>query len=124
MELFDVQAFREAVNRDGEFQIAARFLDGALKLHFGDEALLLQFRDGKVTGIAQPTLFDGADITIRGPVSSWREFLKPLPKPFFHDMFAAIVRKEFDWAGDSETFFAYYGALRRMFQIMREHAKN
>ena len=68
MELFDVQAFREAVNRDGEFQIAGRFLDGALKLHFGDEALLLRFRDGKVTGIVQPTLFDSADITIRGPV--------------------------------------------------------
>jgi len=24
MELFDVQAFREAINRDGEFQIAGR----------------------------------------------------------------------------------------------------
>jgi hypothetical protein len=124
MELFDVQAFKEAVNRDGEFQIAGRFLDGALKLHFGDDALLLRFRDGKMTGIGHPTLFDSADITIRGPVASWREFLKPLPKPFFHDMFAAIVRKEFDWAGDSETFFAYYGAFRRMFQIMREYAKN
>jgi hypothetical protein len=124
MKLFDVDAFQEAVNRDGEFQIAGRFLDGALKLHFGDEALLLRFRDGKVAGIIEPTLFDSADITIRGPVANWREFLKPLPKPFFHDMFAAIVRNEFDWAGNSETFFAYYGAFRRMFQIMREHAKN
>jgi hypothetical protein len=124
MELFDVRAFTEAVNRDGEFQIAGRFLDGALKLQFGDEALLLRFRDGKMAGVGKPTLFDSADITIRGPLASWREFLKPLPRPFFHDMFAAIVRNEFDWAGDSETFFAYYGAFRRMFQIMREHAKN
>jgi len=124
MELFDVAAFTAALNGDGEFRIAGRFLDGALKLHFGDDALLLRFRDGKMTGISEPALFDTADITIRGPVQSWREFLKPLPKPFFHDMFAAIVRKEFDWAGDSETFFAYYGAFRRMFQIMRAHAKN
>lgn len=119
MTLFDVQAFKEAVNRDGEFQIAGRFLDAALKLQFGEEALLLRFRDGKLTSIGEPTLFDSADVTIRGPIASWREFLKPLPKPFFHDMFAAIVREEFDWAGDSETFFAYYGAFRRMFQIMR-----
>ena len=124
MELFDVRAFEETVNRDGEFQIAGRFLDGALKLHFGDEALLVRFRNGKIDGIVRPTLFDSADIAIRGSVASWREFLQPVPKPFFHDMFAAIVRKEFDWAGDSETFFAYYGAFRRMFQIMREHAKN
>lgn len=124
MALFDLQAFKEAVNRDGEFQITGRFLDGALKLYFGEEALLLRFRDGKLTGIGQPALFDSADVTIKGPAASWREFLKPLPKPFFHDMFAAIVRKEFEWAGNSETFFAYYGAFRRMFQIMREHATN
>jgi hypothetical protein len=124
MAMFDVQAFQEAVNRDGEFQIAGRFLDGTLKLQFGDESLLMRFRDGKLTGIGDPALFDSADITIRGPVASWREFLRPLPRPFFHDMFAAIVRKEFDWTGDSETFFAYYAALRRMFQIMRDHAKN
>jgi hypothetical protein len=124
MELFDARAFREAVNRDGEFQIAGRFLDAALKLHLGDDALLLRFRDGKMTEIGPPALFDGADITIRGPIDGWREFLKPVPKPFFHDMFAAIVRKEFEWSGDSETFFAYYGAFRRMFQIMREHARD
>jgi len=122
MTLFNAQKFQSALNEDGEFKIAGRFLDGALKLHFADDALLLKFRDGQLVSMVTPSLFDTADVVIKVPLSSWQEFLKPMPKPFFHDMFAAIVRNQFEWSGDSETFFAYYGAFRRMFQIMRDHA--
>ena len=122
MALFDAQAFQQALNGDGEFQIAARFLDCALKLQFDDQALLLTFKDGQLTGMGAPSLFDSSTVAISGPAAAWRELLKPMPKPFFHDMFAAIVRRQFSWSGDSETFFAYYGAFRRMFQIMRQHA--
>ena len=122
MTLFNAQAFQSALNEDGEFKIAGRVLDGALKLHLSDEALLLKFRDGQLVSMSTPSLFDTADVVIKGPLSSWQEFLKPVPRPFFHDMFAAIVRQQFEWSGNSETFFAYYGAFRRMFQIMRDHA--
>ena len=124
MTLFNAQAFQSALNEDGEFKIAGRFLDGALKLHFADEALLLRFRDGQLVAMSTPSLFDSADVVIKGPLSSWQEFLQPKPRPFFHDMFAAIVRQQFEWSGNSETFFAYYGAFRRMFQIMRDHANH
>jgi len=122
MALFDQTRFIELVNQDGEFQIAARYLNGALKLFFGEESLLLTFRDGRLASLVPGVMFDSAEVTIRGPVASWQEFLKPVPRPFFHDMFAAIVSREFEWFGSSETFFAYYGAYRRMFQLMRECA--
>ncbi|MBM4227714.1 MAG: hypothetical protein FJ164_08220 [Gammaproteobacteria bacterium] len=122
MALFDQTRFLERVNQDGEFQIAARYLNGALKLFFGEESLLLTFRDGRLASLVPGVMFDSAEVTIRGPVASWQEFLKPVPRPFFHDMFAAIVSCEFEWFGSSETFFAYYGAYRRMFQLMRECA--
>jgi hypothetical protein len=122
MALFDQTRFIERVNQDGEFQIAARYLNGALKLFFGEESLLLTFRDGRLASLVPGVMFDSAEVTIRGPVASWQEFLKPVPRPFFHDMFAAIVSREFEWFGSSETFFAYYGAYRRMFQLMRECA--
>ncbi len=122
MPLFNQSRFLEAVNADGEFKIAARFFNGALKLYFEKESLLLKFRDGTLLAISPGQKFDSADITIRGSLANWEEFLKPIPRPFLHDMFAAIVRDEFDWAGNSETFFAYYGALRRMFQLMRQCA--
>jgi hypothetical protein len=122
MALFNQTNFQAAVNADGEFALAGRFFNGALKLYFADDSLLLRFTDGKLTGIVPGAKFDSADVTIRGNLASWREFLQPVPRPFFHDMFAAIVRDEFEWAGNSETFFAYYGAFRRMFQLMRQHA--
>lgn len=122
MSLFNQTKLIDAVNADGEFRIAARFLNGALKLHFERDSLLLSFRDGRLTTIAPGAKFDSADVTIKGSLANWAEFLKPIPRPFFHDMFAAITRDEFEWAGNSETFFAYYGAFRRMFQLMRQCA--
>lgn len=123
MTLFNQTKFIDAVNADGEFQISARYLDGALKLYFDRESLLLCFRAGRLATITPGVMFDSADVTIRGSRANWREFLQPVPRPFFHDMFAAIVRNEFEWAGNSETFFAYYGAFRRMFQLMRQCAE-
>lgn len=120
MPLFNQTQFIEVVNEDGEFQIAARYLNGALKLYFEKDSLLLSFRDGKLTTVTPGAKFDSADVTIRGSLSNWEAFLQPIPRPFFHDMFAAIVRDEFEWGGNSETFFAYYGAFRRMFQLMRQ----
>ena len=122
MPLFNQTQFIDAVNADGEFLISARFLNGALKLYFEKDSLLLSFRDGKLTAITPGAKFDSADVTIKGSLANWGEFLKPIPRPFFHDMFAAIVRDEFEWTGNSETFFAYYGAFRRMFQLMRQCA--
>lgn len=122
MSLFNQTNFQNAVNSDGEFSIAARYLTGALKLYFANDSCLLRFTDGKLAAIVPGSKFDSADVTIKGNLNNWREFLQPVPRPFFHDMFAAIVRDEFEWAGNSETFFAYYGAFRRMFQLMRQHA--
>ncbi|MGK2915842.1 MAG: hypothetical protein ACSLE5_15580 [Porticoccaceae bacterium] len=112
----------DAVNADGEFQISARFLDGALKLYFENDSLLFKFRDGKLATITPGQKFDSVGVTIKSSLANWREFLKPIPRPFLHDMFAAIMRNEFEWAGNSETFLAYYGAFRRMFQLMRQCA--
>jgi len=122
MTLFDQSRFIAAVNADGEFRLSARYFNGALKLFFDKDSILLTFRDGQLAAITPGVKFDSADVTIKGPVTNWREFLQPVPRPFFHDMFASIVRDAFEWTGNSETFFAYYGAFRRMFQLMRECA--
>jgi len=122
MAMFDKDAFVRSVNSDPEFALAGRYLNGAVKLEMGGDAVLLTFRDGKLSKLSEPTLFDSADVVIRGSEDDWREFLQPVPKPFYHDMFAAVVRHGFEWSGDMVTLFAYYGAFRRMFDVMRENA--
>ena len=122
MAMIDKDAFVASVNRDPEFAVACRYFNGSLKLDMGDDPILLTFRDGKLARLSEATLFDSADVAIKGSVEGWQEFLQPTPKPFFHDMFAAVVREGFEWSGDLVTFFAYYGAFRRMFDVMRENA--
>lgn len=122
MAMIDKDAFVASLNQDPEFAVACRFFTGSLKLDMGDDPVLLKFRDGKLDELRTAETFDSADVAIRGSEEDWREFLQPVPKPFYHDMFAAIVREGFEWSGDVVTLFAYYGAFRRMFDVMRENA--
>jgi hypothetical protein len=122
MAMIDKDAFVASVNSDPEFALAGRFLNSTMKLDMGDDPILLTFRDGKLANLSEATLFDSADVGIKGSAEDWREFLQPIPKPFYHDMFAAVVREGFEWSGDVVTMFAYYSAFRRMFDVMRENA--
>jgi hypothetical protein len=122
MAMIDKDAFAASLNKDPEFAVACRFFNGSMKLEMGDEPVLLTFRDGKLTELGVADTFDAADVAIKGSEDDWREFLQPIPKPFYHDMFAAVVREGFEWSGDVVTLFAYYGAFRRMFDVMRDNA--
>ena len=129
MDLVDLERFKASVNEDPEFKIAGRFWDGTIKVGMGDQELILRVRDGKLQDVLEPTdpndmlqqLYDW-DIQVVGPEAEWRRFLQPEPQPFYHDLFAAVVRHDFAWGGDMEMWYAYYGALRRMFELMRESA--
>jgi hypothetical protein len=44
----------------------------------------------------------------------------PVPRPFYQDPFGAALHHAVSLGGDSETLFAYYGALRRVIEILRE----
>mgnify|MGYP005675531119 CR=1 FL=1 len=122
MAMIDKDAFVAAVNSDPEFSVAGRFFNGSMKLEMGDDPVLIKFLDGKISNLGEANTFDAADVAIKGSAEDWHEFLQPIPKPFYHDMFAAVVREGFEWSGDVVTLFAYYGAFRRMFDVMRQNA--
>lgn len=110
-----------AVNADPEFRLAARFWNGSFRLAMGDdEAYLFRIRDGDVVGVnLQPTVFDAWDFEVAGPADGWREMLAAVPRPFYQDPFAAVLRHGFRLGGDLESFFAYHAALRRVIDEMR-----
>lgn len=133
MALFNAAAATEIANSDGEFQIAARFWNANLRLDArdeshdesgdvsGDESHLLRIRDGR---IVEFTRLDSApkvdcDVTISAPLVDWREMLKPVPKPFFQDLMAAMTRQGFRVEGDLLGFNPYYRAACRLIEIMR-----
>lgn len=123
MSLIDTERLRRALDEDSEFALAARFLTATLKIGFGEKAWLLEFRDGRLHDLREKGPFDSYDLEIMAPESGWREFLQPVPRPFYHHVLAALRQEDFDWGGDIETAFAYMPMLNRLFELMRAEAQ-
>lgn len=123
MNLLDMDRFCEMANNDPEFSIAARFWNSALRLEMGERSYILNIRDGTIDAVdLAPSSSESWDIKIGGPAEDWKEILEPIPRPFYQDLFAATVYHGLYYDGDLELMFAYYPALRRMMEIMRECA--
>lgn len=122
--LFDPERVRALANADPEFTLAARAWNMTVRLDVGDAPYVLEIRDGRIAGFvaldsAQAARL-GHDVRIAAPVEDWRQFLRPIPRPFFQDLFAALEREHFEFeASDPFHFMAYYPAARRLFELMR-----
>ena len=118
---------QEALNSDSEFRLQARFWDGVLQLELGTaEAgrLTLRLEGGEVVDPQATAVVDGTKCSaiIAAPVADWYEFLQPMPKPLYHELFPASFRKGFELKGDEDYVWAYYAALRRVGEILRHIA--
>jgi hypothetical protein len=114
--------FCKLANKDPEFLIAARFWNSSLKLDMDDSTHILRIQDGKITVDSNAQASEVCDISISAPSEDWNKMFEPVPGPFYQDLFAATVYHGFSYDGDLELMFAYYPALRRMVELMRECA--
>lgn len=108
-------------NADGEFCLHARYWNARLRIVHGAERIRLDVVDGEIrrTGPWDPADFS-ADLTISAPDADWNALLEPLPRPFYHDLWAASVHHGFELSGERLHLCAYYPAVRRLVEIMRE----
>jgi hypothetical protein len=112
-----------AANNDPEFRITARFWNSTLRLDMGDVPLLIRIEKGQITEVVSGehafSLLTPANIIISAPAAEWQKFLERIPKPFYVDLWGATAYHGFKVGGDMESFYAYYPAVRRLFDIMR-----
>src|SRR5258707_958222 len=112
MAMFDTSTIAAAANADGEFQLAARRGNANLRFDVGDDLFGLRVRNWRgeeFAGIAASDVWRvQAGAWISAPAEDWRELLKPVPKPFFQDLMAAIPRENFKLEGDLTGFHPYY----------------
>jgi hypothetical protein len=117
------EKLQEIANNDPEFRLAARFWNTVLRLEMGDEALLLRVENGQVAELLSgPQTFaflTPVHIVVSAPTSDWQKFLERIPKPFYVDLWGAMTHHGFKVGGDMESLYAYYPAVRRLFDIMR-----
>ena len=109
-----------SLNDDPEFRLTARSWDCRLRYRMGDDGFILVIRDGEVASVVDPAgLFDEWQVDITAADDVWRNVLAALPRPGFQDLFPAQLHHGLRMAGDLESLFAYYGAVRRITEVMR-----
>jgi hypothetical protein len=117
----DVAALRDRIAADPELALAARFWSGALHLSIGGARIALRFEPDAAIRIER----DGApagprDVEISAPDVEWEKLLAPVPAPFYQDVFGAALHHPVSLGGDFETLYAYYPAIRRVIELLRE----
>ena len=106
---------------DRELARCARFFTGALHLGVGAERWSLRFEAGNFAGVGLAEAALGArDIAIVAAPAEWEKLLAPVPPPFYQDAFGASLHHPVSLGGDLDTLFAYYPAVRRVIEILRE----
>jgi hypothetical protein len=123
MPTIDVVRVRETASADPEFQIAARYWSGTVRLDVGPDVYVLRVQDGQITDFARISGSSGSfDLRIAAAPEEWDKLLEAVPPPFyvFISPVSASGISNFTVEGDMDVFYAYHAALRRFVEVMRE----
>ena len=122
MHFIDADQLAAAANADGEFQLHARLWRARVSLRAGDDvAVALTIEAGRVSAAADAAVpAEPADVRISAPAADWDALLAPVPRPFFHDLRAACAHHGFRLEGDRLHTAAFYPAIRRLVDLMRD----
>ena len=118
--MIDWDRVARLLDDDGEFRVAARHWTAVVRLDVGDQSRALRIEDGRVRSLAPSARAAACDVFVSAPAEVWGRLLEPIPPPFYHDLFAATVHHGVQMNPDYLDFAAYYPALRRMLEVLRE----
>jgi hypothetical protein len=124
---FNPEGMTRVFNSDPEFQIAARFWDGALEFGVGETLYRLSISAGKVAGVDVIALEAAGEVDrgrssqvrICAPEEDWEKILMDPAPAFYLDYYSASVHHSVTLDGDPETLWAYYPAIRRTTDLFR-----
>ncbi len=108
------------LEQDPEFRYTIRHWTASLRLSVGDAHHAIRFEDGAVAALEPCEADTPSDVFLAGPEEEWRELLREVPRPFYQDPFFASVHHGIEMNHDQLEYAAYYPALRRLVQVMRE----
>ena len=118
--MLDWEQVRARANGDGEFRMHARFWNSKIRLKIGDRRYQMVVDSGEIVLIERFYRGTACDLSIMAPQKDWQALLAPVPRPFYQDLYPATLHHGFDVAGDIGHYCAYYPAVRRLIEVMRE----
>ena len=118
--MLDWEQVRTRANGDGEFRMHARFWNSKIRLKIGDRRYQMVVDSGEIVSIERWYRGTACDLSIMAPEQDWDALLEVVPRPFYQDLYPATLHHGFDVAGDIGHYCAYYPAIRRLIDVMRE----
>jgi hypothetical protein len=116
---------RERINQDGAFRQVSRDMTLNVAIETDGAARLETFRDGRLAAIKPfVTLTEPVYLTIRGDATFWRNLLSPLPPPRYQNLYAGVRAETCRVSGNAELYWAYFAALTRLFDVLRDVENN
>ena len=106
-------------NSDGEFALAARYWDGALRLSIGNTTVAFTVAGGEIMPAPGDARTTSGYITLSGPGDVWDKLLAQVPPPMFNDIMPAAAGG-LVIQSDGEILWQYYPAVRRLIDLLRE----
>ena len=117
--MLDWKTLKDRANADGEFRLHARFWTGRLRIANGPQSTRIDLQEGAISVIEPWAASLADDLSISASAAEWEALLAPVPKPFYQDLYAATIHHGFAATGNRTHFCAYYPALRRLIELMR-----
>lgn len=101
MDMLWCDALALKVNADERLVWRGRHVSTAFLLQVDQDEYVIQILAGRIVAVEKGP-FPIADwvFALRASEAAWREFLKPIPKPGFHDVMAMLKLKHLMMEGD------------------------
>ena len=85
------------------------------------EKVLIEMQDGKVKRIdTRPGPIDAYDFALRASAATWREFARPVPRPMFHGIWAAMFREDLTIEGNHLVLMKNLRNFTVQFELLRK----
>jgi len=121
----EVERLRVGINNDPEFKIIGRYMTLNLAIEVGSDKRLFKVLEGELKEIGPiHRMVDSVDVYIKGSEEFWEKLLLPIPPPRFQNIHAGLRAENCEISGNSELYSAYFPAINRIIDVMRELQNN
>lgn len=118
--MLDWQQVTARANADAEFRLQSRLWNATVRIGIGERSTRLDIHRGEIAGAGPWSGGIASNLAIHADEEEWERLLEPEPRPFYQDLYPATLHHGFSVAGDHANYCAYYPAVRRLIEIMRE----
>ena len=116
-----MQRYARGVNEDAELRLVGMYFTCDFLLDFETIRYLVRVVEGEIREVIPNPTFDRPwAFAIRGPRSVWEKYLRPVPPPLYHHLFAMLMRvPEFRFEGNTLAAAQNIRAIVRMCDLLR-----